>query len=179
MSQLKSRIGQWTIQWKSPPRGLEGTSQCEIKPGVVVDVRWRRDSDGIWIQLPYGIFGFDLQGELDDNGQSTYRVSQRGSHLEWYGVSVSLGDENAQALSQGGKPKPTRIRAQMPGKIIRLMVEVGQVVQKDQPILVMEAMKMENEIRASQAGQVSQLKVVEGQAVETGADLAFLEPIGK
>jgi biotin carboxyl carrier protein len=48
-------------------------------------------------------------------------------------------------------------------------------VERGQPLLVMEAMKMENEIRASQAGKVIAVKVSEGQAVETGADLMNLE----
>lgn len=177
MSHLKSRVGQWKFNWKAVPRGQEGVAQVEYPSGQWIEVRWRRDSDGIWMQLPHGIFGFDFQGEVDENGSTVYRVSQRDSHSEWNGVFSSYGDEDAAATQRGGLAKSTRVRAQMPGKILRVMVQVGQVVQKDQPLIVMEAMKMENEIRASQAGKVSQLKIQEGQAVETGADLALLEPL--
>ena len=62
----------------------------------------------------------------------------------------------------------------MPGKIIRVLVQEGAEVQKDQPLLVMEAMKMENEIRSPQNGVVGQLKVSEGSTVESGADLIIL-----
>ena len=71
--------------------------------------------------------------------------------------------------------KNLRVRAQMPGKILRLNLKAGDSVEKGQTILVMEAMKMENEIRAPHSGKVSHLKVSEGQAVETGADLCVIE----
>jgi biotin carboxyl carrier protein len=63
----------------------------------------------------------------------------------------------------------------MPGKIVRILVKLGDVVAKDQPILVMEAMKMENQIKATQAGKVSKISVTEGQALETGAELLVIE----
>lgn len=68
------------------------------------------------------------------------------------------------------------IHAKMPGKIIKVLVKPGQSVEKDQPVLVMEAMKMENEIRAMTAGEVSKLLVSEGQAVESGALLMEIQP---
>ena len=73
-----------------------------------------------------------------------------------------------------GAKKSMRVRAQMPGKIVRVLVKVGDEVAKDQPLLVMEAMKMENEIRATAPGRIETLKVSEGQAVESGADLILI-----
>lgn len=66
------------------------------------------------------------------------------------------------------------VRAQMPGKILRVNVKEGATVEKGQSIIVMEAMKMENEIKAPQAGRVQGLKISEGQAVETGAELCTI-----
>jgi biotin carboxyl carrier protein len=63
----------------------------------------------------------------------------------------------------------------MPGKIVRVLVEVGQSVEDGQGLLVMEAMKMENELRAARAGRVREVMVAERQAVETGALLVVLE----
>jgi biotin carboxyl carrier protein len=176
MSHLKSRVGPWSLVWKSTPRGREGIAEVVEKSGKTYEVRWKKDLDGIWIQLPEGMYGFDLRGELDDSGRVVYQVLQRESHREWIGVVALHGDEDLQALARPTQSKATRVRAQMPGKIIRVMVEVGQVVQKDQSLIVMEAMKMENEIRAHQAGKVSHVKVTEGKTVETGADLILLEP---
>jgi len=168
-------VGQWKLTWKSVPRGRTGVAHVEVEKGKPIEVRWRRDADGLWILLPGGTYGFDLQGEKDDEGRFMYLVSQRNFHSEWAGVHASMGGEEALAVNRGNKAKAVRVRAQMPGKIIRVTAEAGQMVEKDQPLLVMEAMKMENEIRAPQAGKITQVKVVEGQAIETGADLILIE----
>ena len=62
----------------------------------------------------------------------------------------------------------------MPGKILRVHIKKGDLVKKGQSLMVMEAMKMENEIKATQDGVVKEIKVNEGQAIETGADLIIL-----
>ncbi|MBI3932606.1 MAG: acetyl-CoA carboxylase biotin carboxyl carrier protein subunit [Acidobacteria bacterium] len=63
----------------------------------------------------------------------------------------------------------------MPGKIVRVLVGAGDEVGAGQGLVVMEAMKMENELRAPRAGRVRELPVREGQTVETGALLALVE----
>ena len=63
----------------------------------------------------------------------------------------------------------------MPGKIVTVLVTVGDTVEKDQGVLVVEAMKMENELRAAAAGVVQEIRVQPGQAVETGEILARIE----
>jgi biotin carboxyl carrier protein len=63
----------------------------------------------------------------------------------------------------------------MPGKLVRVLVEAGQDVEVGQGLVVVEAMKMENELRATRAGRVKELLVREGQAVETGALLVVVE----
>jgi len=179
MIRLKSSVGSLKLNWKSIPRGREGLAEVEITEGSTPkfsgEVRWRRDADGIWIQLPYGTYGFDLKAELDDSGCPVYSVSQRIGSAEWVGVTSSLGESGNQQNSRTQRAKAVRVQAQMPGKIVRVLVEADQIVQKDQPVVVMEAMKMENEIRAPQAGKVTQVKIAVGQAVETGADLMFID----
>lgn len=68
-----------------------------------------------------------------------------------------------------------RIKAPIPGVITRLLVAVGDTVQAGQPVMILEAMKMENEIRAPRSGQVSQLAVSVGQGVGLGELLAEIE----
>ncbi|MBX0330873.1 biotin/lipoyl-binding protein [Oscillochloris sp. ZM17-4] len=58
-----------------------------------------------------------------------------------------------------------RIKTPIPGIVVRVLVEVGQEVEAGQPVLVLEAMKMENEIRAARAGRVASLSVRAGQSV--------------
>lgn len=92
-------------------------------------------------------------------------------------VAVDLADAaraspEAPREAQGG---PARITAPMPGKLVRVLVAPGQEVAAGQGLVVVEAMKMENEMRSPRAGRVKQLPVREGQAVETGAVLAVVE----
>jgi biotin carboxyl carrier protein len=68
------------------------------------------------------------------------------------------------------------IRAMMPGRIVRVSVKKGDSVQKGASLLVLEAMKMENDIQAPADGVVDALFVEAGQTVESGAELAHLTP---
>ncbi len=94
-------------------------------------------------------------------------------------VRVPVEDERtreSRRLTQGAK-KPAGsgdVKAVMPGVVKEVRVEVGSVVTAHQPLLVLEAMKMENEIRADRAGTVKALHVKAGQAVEKGAKLVSI-----
>lgn len=174
MSALKGSVGKRKIAWKRAPSGSEGAGEVEVD-GTAFAVAWRRDADGLWIEFPHGTYGYDFYGESDEAaGGLAYRISQRGSDRLSEGVRVRGEGENAAASAGAGKKKATRVRAQMPGKIVRVLVKAGDEVAKDQALLVMEAMKMENEIRAQAAGKVEAVKVAEGQAVESGADLILI-----
>jgi biotin carboxyl carrier protein len=171
---IKSRVGRWNFTWQTLPRGNMGVAHVEVE-GKSIEVRWKKDRDGLWVLFPRGIYGFDLSGEKNDEGRLVFNVSQRNGHSEWINLFASQGAGEAPVANKSAKAKAIRVRGQMPGKIIRVMVQAEQMVEKGQPMLVMEAMKMENEIRAPQAGRVTQVKVTEGQAVETGADLVLIE----
>ena len=68
-----------------------------------------------------------------------------------------------------------RVVAPMPGKVVRVLVEPGAQVEARQPIIVVEAMKRENELGATRAGTVKELAVAEGASVEAGRLLAIVE----
>lgn len=70
-------------------------------------------------------------------------------------------------------PKP--VRAPMPGLVVRLLVEPGQEVQAGQGVAIVEAMKMENELKADAAGVVARVAVTAGQAVEKGTVMIEFE----
>ena len=73
------------------------------------------------------------------------------------------------------------MRAPMPGLVVRVEVAEGQAVEAGAGLVVVEAMKMENELRATRAGMVKTVHVAVGQAVEKGAALVTLasaEPSG-
>lgn len=66
------------------------------------------------------------------------------------------------------------IKSPMPGNILKINVTVGQKVNEGETLLVLEAMKMENEIAAPKAGTVAQIIVSKGAVVETGAPLVVI-----
>jgi biotin carboxyl carrier protein len=70
------------------------------------------------------------------------------------------------------------IKAPMPGLVVRLLVEPGETVKPGQSLVVLEAMKMENELKAPGAGTVAAVTVKPGQAVEKGQPLVLLNPTG-
>jgi biotin carboxyl carrier protein len=70
---------------------------------------------------------------------------------------------------------PQRVAAAMPGKVVRVPVAVGDAVKARQPVVVVEAMKMENELRASRDGVVAEIHAREGMSVEAGALLVVIQ----
>jgi biotin carboxyl carrier protein len=70
---------------------------------------------------------------------------------------------------------PQRLVAPMPGKIVRVGVKTGDIVRARQTVVVVEAMKMENELKAGRDGVVSELRAVEGVSVEAGALLVVIQ----
>ena len=70
---------------------------------------------------------------------------------------------------------PQRVTAPMPGKVVRVLVKVGDAVVARQPVIVIEAMKMENELRAQGDGQVTEVRANEGALVDAGALLIVIE----
>ena len=67
------------------------------------------------------------------------------------------------------------IAAPMQGTIVRVLVEVGQEVEADEPVCILEAMKMESEVRSQKAGTVSEVRVDAGQTVRSGDPLVLVE----
>ncbi len=75
----------------------------------------------------------------------------------------------------GGPGGPQRVTAPMPGKIVKVLVKAGDEVAVRQGLVVIEAMKMENELRATRAGHVKDVHVAEGDLVDAGRLLAVIE----
>ena len=77
-----------------------------------------------------------------------------------------------RALEAAGRQQ---IFAPMPGKVVRVLVQTGDKVKAGQGLIVVEAMKMQNEIKSPKSGVVGRLLAVEGQAVNAGETLAWVE----
>jgi biotin carboxyl carrier protein len=78
------------------------------------------------------------------------------------------------APAQAGGQGSLKINAPMPGKILAVKVSSGQAVKKGEVVLILEAMKMENEIVAPEAGTVASINVAVGDMIEAGVLLATL-----
>jgi biotin carboxyl carrier protein len=88
-----------------------------------------------------------------------------------------LDERRLRMRKAGGKfttEGPQRIDAPMPGRVVRVLVKIGDEVSEGQGLVVVEAMKMENELKSPKAGKVTELLAVEGAAVESGAKLVVV-----
>ena len=107
----------------------------------------------------------------------------RGRYSLWvdgYRFEVEALDERTRqirdvAAASAGPSGPAPIIAPMPGLVVRVRVAVGDKVEAGQGVVVMEAMKMENELRATAPGVVKSIEVQAGTAVEKGTLLVALE----
>lgn len=121
-------------------------------------------------------------------GTRVYRVvtekkQGRGRYSLWvdgYRFEVEALDERTRSIrdlsaANAAPAGPAPVLAPMPGLIVRVNVSVGDVVEAGQGVIVMEAMKMENELRATSSGRVRSVEVGPGTAVEKGTLLVALE----
>lgn len=117
-----------------------------------------------------------IEGRSYDVGISRepggYRVVLAEDDLLVELADAARGDAAARRSPASG---PLRVTAPMPGKIVRVLVKAGDQLAAEQGLLVVEAMKMENELRAPRAGRVREICVRDGQAVETGGLLVVIE----
>ena len=93
-------------------------------------------------------------------------------------VRVSIVDPRVHLAPRGASAPgtgPRSIVSPMPGRIVKVLVKAGDTVAAHQGLVVVEAMKMENELRAPRAGRVTSVNVVDGMSVEARAVLVTLE----
>ena len=99
------------------------------------------------------------------------------------GIAVAVEVRTAQAAAlaaamsggRAGARAASQIKAPMPGRVVKILVSQGQPVERGQPIAIVEAMKMENELHASASGTVKLIHVQPGAAVDAGQLLVELE----
>jgi biotin carboxyl carrier protein len=148
------------------------------------------------IERENGFYTITIDGErhqvdarkLEDNfytiltGNRSYEISVEPAgdgYLVRHGAAEQLvqfhdpsrGARDASKVPDG----PLQIVSEMPGKVARLLVAEGDEVAEGQPVIVIEAMKMENEIATPKAGSVKSIAVEPGATVEGGAVLLVIE----
>lgn len=129
---------------------LDGLARCAVAvDGRVHDVLLGEDAHGMQVTLD----GVRHEATIEDE-------RERAAHL----------------TARPGATGPVTVRSAMPGILRALLVKAGDQVAAGQPLAILEAMKMENEIRAECAGTVRELKVKAGVAVDGGAELLVIDP---
>jgi biotin carboxyl carrier protein len=126
----------------------------------------------------FDVFVQPVPADDEDDTSRVFEVYVRGQVYR-----VRLADERARTLASlaGGAHASgdANIRAPMPGLVSHVLVEEGAEVQRGQAVVVLEAMKMENDLPAPRAGVVKSLRVSKGQAVNQGDLLAVIgDPVG-
>ena len=120
------------------------------------------------------------------NGEQAIPVVVEGSGTEWFvtlhgrRIPVAVETWRERLLAEAATAAqvhsgPIAVKATLPGLVVAVAVAVGDEVEEGAPLLTIEAMKMQNEVRAPRAGRVIELQVASGQAVATGAALLRLE----
>jgi biotin carboxyl carrier protein len=107
-----------------------------------------------------------------ENGSAGLIIQTAGRHYE-----ARVDDPRQWKGRRGGALEAEgrqQIIAPMPGKVVRLLAQQGEAVQAGKGLVVVEAMKMQNEIRSPKSGTVERLLVQEGQAVIAGEVLAVV-----
>lgn len=130
-----------------------------------------------WVGLSGGQYSlildgrvFDLSVDIDTDSCSV--ASRAGT------FSFRITDPrrlSTQQVVEEGRAGLQRLYADMPGKVIRILAKEGDSVTYEQGLLVIEAMKMQNEIRASKNGTIKEINVKDGKTVNTGDFLLSIE----
>jgi acetyl/propionyl-CoA carboxylase alpha subunit len=155
------------------------------------EVTVERSPDGFEVTLDGQRHGVDLirlNGAVAslrfvEDGRSFHVSYDRGRNHDW---RIGVGDreftfevlspvEAIGALASAQGRGASVVTAPIPGKVVAVTVTAGDEVEPGRPLVVLEAMKMENELTADQAGRVAAVRVAPGDTVEAGAVLVELE----
>ncbi|HXZ33788.1 MAG TPA: biotin/lipoyl-containing protein [Terriglobales bacterium] len=146
------------------------------------DARWQCRLDGEEIQVDAVLAGREVLSILIAGKAYEIKREQTATdtHL-WVGSSryaVDLRDSRSLWSRRAGMAAergPRRLLASMPGKVVRVLLQENAAVEVGQGILVVEAMKMQNEIKSPKKGIVQKIVTSEGAAVNAGDLLAIVE----
>jgi biotin carboxyl carrier protein len=136
-----------------------------------------------WAEVAPGAYSILLGGRSYEARVTPAAGNHSGTSGAWV-VTIAEHDFYLESLDPRARryagqttlrDGPQEVLAPMPGKVVRILVEPGQEVARDEGLLVIEAMKMQNELRAPRAGRVTELHVQEGAGIEAGSRLLKLE----
>ena len=142
--------------------------------GVEVNVEVLPAEPGVWILRGAGA---QTVAAVDGAG-AKLTVEIRRPGADPLVLAAEVADARRAKIAAparaGNDAAPVTIRSPIPGRVVKLLVKAEETVQAGQTVVVLEAMKMENELRAPRAGRVTAVRCAEGTAVEAGQDLVVI-----
>lgn len=148
--------------------GQDGRFQVTFE-GRVLEVDARRAAEGIWSLL---IGGDSLVADVsEEDGVFVVQVDGETYRIRVEEETRYIIRTRGGTTVHGGQV----LKAPMPGRVTHIEVEVGQEVQPGDGLIILEAMKMENEVRSPIAGEVKEVRVKPGDALEAGTVLVVVE----
>jgi len=163
--EIDGEAGELACEWKEP-RARFAYVRAGRQP-VTGEAEVREVEAGV-----YSVLWGDRSFEVRVSGDKGMVVIEIGSRR--YSVRVSDPREMSNGAA-GAAIGRQEIAAPMPGKVIRYLVKVGDAVLAGQGVVVVEAMKMQNEMQAAHAGKVAEIRAGEGAPVTAGEVLVVLE----
>lgn len=165
---------------------VRGEESCEVVVESLADGAYRVQIGERELELSaFAVGERELQLQVGVDVHDLLLADAPGGAVTVHGregdVTVELLDEErqARALRRGGAGMladgKAAVIAPMPGKVVKALVAVGALVEEGQGVIVVEAMKMENELRAPMAGEVKEILVAQGESVDAGQMLVILE----
>jgi glutaconyl-CoA decarboxylase len=141
--------------------------------GLTVDVEVRPAEPGVYILLRGSEQTVAQVDGNSTNGKLAVEIKRPGRDAVVIAASVTNARRAAVATPgrSAAGAAPATVRSPIPGRLIKLLVKVGDAVTVGQTLVVLEAMKMENELGAPRAGRVAEVRCAENTAVEAGQDL--------
>lgn len=140
--------------------------------------------DGVELLVLPAPGGRTLVREVDGAGQRLVTLDGQAfagaASVAGVAAAVEVRTAQAEALAgalgkRAGGASGSLLKAPMPGRVVRVLVAVGQAVERGAPVVIVEAMKMENEMHAPASGTVLKVHVAEGATVDAGQLLVELE----
>lgn len=113
----------------------------------------------------------------EKNGSFTAGVAKKGKKVQVFheGTLYEFELVSERELSADTEGGGLQISSPMPSRVVKILKEEGDAVESGEGVIVVEAMKMESELKAAVSGKVKEIKVSEGDAVDSGAVLVVLE----
>lgn len=118
--------------------------------------------------------GEEFEVELEQNGDN-WTATVAGKTFEINALDARPAPK--QKRSAGGKSKKSgKVSANISGKVVTVEVSIGEEVEEGQVVMILEAMKMQNEIQAPVSGTITEINCEEGQSIEANVPLLVITP---